>query len=397
MSVHDHAPSLALNRIFRPTAELGEADPDAPLRAFDYPDGRTGWLVAGYELARTVLADPRFSSRAELKRAPVSRPGADSFYGQPTPPGWFIDLDGADHTRFRRVLARHFTARRMRELRPWVERIARDCLDEVARAAAPADLVGTFSLAVPLQSICELLGVPYSERDWLKRDSTTLFSLEATAEQGADAMTELETYFHELIRHSRAHPTDGLISDLANGGQLTDDEVSGAGVLLLTAGHETVASMLGLGTLAMLGAPDNVPLVVGDADTAAAAIEELLRYLSILHFGIPRGAREDVTIGDTLIRAGDAVTVALPAANRDPSRFAAPDVLDLGRDARGHVAFGHGVHQCVGQNLARLELSVALPALFRRFPTLRLAVPAQEVAMARHAATYSVRRLPVIW
>jgi cytochrome P450 len=391
------SPSVELGRIFNPTAELGGHRPDEPLRAFDYPDGHRGWLVSGHALTRTVLTDPRFSSRAELKRAPVHRPGAEPFFGRPTPPGWFIDLDPPGHTRFRRLLAGHFTAHRMNRLRPWIERIVGDCLDAMAQTTTPVDLIAGFALAVPLQSICELLGAPHSERDALKRNSTMLFSLEASARQGAAAMRELDDFFRDLVRHKRSNPADDLVSDLATGSDLTDEEVAGAGVLLLTAGHETVASMLGLAVLAMLIEPGQLGCLTGSPESIDAAIEELLRYLSILHFGVARGAREDVELAGRLIRAGDAVTVALPAANHDPGRFDAPDELDLTRNAKGHVAFGHGVHQCVGQNLARLELRVALPALFRRFPALALAVPAGEVALTRHAATYGVHRLPVVF
>ena len=391
------SPSIELGRIFNPIAELGGHRPDEPLRAFRYPDGHTGWLVSGHALTRTVLTDLRFSSRAELKRAPVHRPGADPFFGQPTPPGWFIDLDPPDHTRFRRLLAGQFTAHRMNRLRPWIERIVGGCLEAMARSSTPVDVIADFAFAVPLQSICELLGVPRSERDALRRNSTTLFSLEASALQGAAAMRELDELFGDLVRHKRANPADDLISDLAAGGALTDEAVAGAGVLLLTAGHETVASMLGLSVLAMLIEPRQLDVLTGSPGSVDAAVEELLRYLSILHFGVARGAREDFELAGRLIRAGDAVTVALPAANRDPARFAAPDELDLTRNAKGHVAFGHGVHQCVGQNLARLELRVALPALFRRFPTLGLAVPAEEVVLTRHAATYGVSRLPVVF
>ncbi len=395
MSREQRTAQCPLNRIVDPTVALGPAVPGQPLREHVHDGGHPGWVVAGNELIRGVLTDTRFSSRAELKRAPVHRPGAEPFYGRPTPPGWFIDLDAPDHTRFRRLLARHFTAHRMAGLRPWIERIVRECLDAMAEQGSPVDLISAFALPVPLQSISELLGVPRSERAALKRDSTTVFSLEATAADGAAAMERLHGFFHELIAHKRSRPDDSLVSDLVGSGELSDGEIAGAGVLLLTAGHETVYSMLGLGVLALLSEPAQAVALSGGPDAVDTAVEELLRYLSILHLGVPRGAREDIEIADHTISAGDAVTVALPAGNRDPQRFAEPDRLDLTRNARGHVAFGHGVHQCVGQNLARAELRVAYPALFRRFPGLRLAIAPEDVVLTRAGATYGVYRLPV--
>lgn len=389
-------PTQYFRGIFDPSAELGTPEPGETLRPFVYPDGHQGWLISGHALARQVLADPRFSARAESKRAPVHRPSAEAFYGRPTPPGWFIDMDAPEHTRFRRLLAGHFTARRMTRLRSRVERVTADCLHELGEASRPADLVDLFTLPVPLQSICELLGVPYSQREVLRRDSETLFSLEASASAGASAMDELTGLFLDLIRHKRAHPGDDLISDLA-GGDLTDDELAGVGVLLLTAGHETVASMLGLGVLAVLSAPEHLPAFLGPQEAVAVATEELLRYLSILHFGVPRCAVDDVELDGRLVSAGAAVTVSLPAANRDPARYVDPDALDLTRDATAHLAFGHGAHQCVGQNLARLEMRVAYPALFHGLAGLRLAEPADRIPLTRHGAVYGVARLPVTW
>ncbi|MFB9391866.1 cytochrome P450 [Streptomyces coeruleoprunus] len=374
---------------------LRDEDPVRPLR---YPDGHVGWLVTGHEHVRTVLADPRFSARSELKRVPVPRPGADPFIGRPALPGWFVDMDRPGHTRFRRLLTGSFSLRRMQLLQPRLERIAEDLLDAMERSGAPADLVEAFALPLPSLAVCELLGVPYAERGVFQHDSTLLFRLDATAAQAEAAMENLTGLLLDLVRHRRRHPGDDLISRMAAGG-LSDDEAAGAGVLLLTAGHETVAGMLGLGVFTLLCHPDTAAALRADPSPAAmaAAVEELLRYLTIFQFGVPRTPVVDVEVAGRLLRAGESVTCCLPAANRDPARFADPDRLDVTRPAGGHLAFGYGVHQCIGQNLARVELRVGYAALLRRFPGLRLAVPPARVPLGTDMGFYCVHRLPVTW
>ncbi|WP_432994416.1 cytochrome P450 [Dactylosporangium sp. CA-233914] len=378
---------------FAPLDGLGGGEPGEPVRPYRYPDRHEGWIVTGYAQARAVLGEPGFSSRAEGKRVPVDRPGAEPFIGQAAPPGWFIDLDPPEHTRYRRVLARWFNMHRIERLRPRIERIVAEHLEIVAGRPQPVDLVETFAFPVPLLVICQLLGVPYASRELLRRHSTALFSLESTAAEGEAAMGELTSLFRELVAHKRRRPGDDVLSALA--AEFSRDEAAGAGVLLLTAGHETVASMLGLGILTLLDAPAHRAALRPGA--VEALVEELLRHLSILHLGVPRGAGRDTILGGRLIRAGDSLTVSLPAANRDPARFARPGVCDPARGAAGHLAFGFGVHQCVGANLARVQLGVAYPAIFRRFPTLRLAVGADQVPITRHGAVYGAARLPVAW
>ncbi|MHA4779030.1 cytochrome P450 [Streptomyces sp. MSC1_001] len=382
---------------FDPPPELGRYRVDEPLRRLRYPDGHVGWLVTSHDLARRLLADPRFSARSELKRAPVARPGADPFFGAPALPGWLVDMDAPEHTKIRRRLAGKFTARRMKELRPDIERIVEDHLDAMDSSACPVDLVQAFALPVPSLTICELLGVPYEERAAFQRDSAILFSLEVTAEQATAAMDRLDGLLRELTEHKRRRPGDDLISTLALDGTLSTEEIAGVGVLLLTAGHETTASSLSLGTLALLSHPEQLERLTTDPALVDGAVEELLRYLTIFHFGVPRTPLEDVVIDGHVLRAGDSVTVSLSAANRDAQVFDAPDQLDVGRTAVGHLAFGFGPHQCLGQNLARIEMRVAFPALFHRFPGLSLAVALDEVPLSSDMGFYGVHRLLVSW
>ncbi|MEU5516931.1 cytochrome P450 [Streptomyces griseoaurantiacus] len=398
MTTHD-AVSLPTLRAtpFDPPPALAELRARSPLSRLRYPDGHLGWLVTGHELARKVLADPRFSARSEWKRNPVARRSLEPFYGAKALPGWLVDMDPPQHTRIRRRLARAFTAHRMRTLRPRIEQIVSRQLTAMAEAGDPLDLVAAFALPVPSLVICELLGVPYSRRADFQRDSATLFSLDATAEQAARAMDDLQTFLTELAAQKSRRPGEDLLGTLASDGELSVAEIAGAGALLLSAGHETTAGSLGLGVLALLSHPDQLARLVEDPGLADTAVEELLRYLTIFQFGVPRSALEDVPLAGETVRAGESVTVSLPAANRDPLRFPDPDRLDVGRNASGHLAFGHGMHQCIGQNLARTEMRIAFPALFGRFPRLRLAVPAQRLSFGGDTGFYCVHRLPVSW
>ncbi|MEV0327365.1 cytochrome P450 [Micromonospora echinospora] len=395
----DDAPTLPTCRAtpFDPPPGLLALRSGGPLTRLRYPDGHLGWLVTGYDLAREVLADPRFSARSEFKRVPVARPGTDPFYGSPALPGWLVDMDPPEHTRIRRRLISAFTAHRMRALQPRIERIVADHLAAMAALDGHADLVESFALPVPSLVICELLGVPYRERAAFQRNSATLFSLEATAQDAARAMGELDDFLTDLARHKQRQPGSDLLSVLAADGVLATAEIAGVGALLLSAGHETTAGSLSLGTFVLLTHPDQRHRMMADPNLVEPAVEELLRYLTIFHFGVPRTPLVDLDLAGIRLRAGESVTVSLPAANRDPGRFDDPDRFDVGRGGRGHLAFGHGIHQCIGQNLARSELRTALPALFTRFPGLRLAVPPAEVPLGEDMGFYCVHRLPVRW
>jgi cytochrome P450 len=393
----EHHPTVR-PRPFDPPAELAEYREHEPIRRMSYPDGHVGWLVTSHSLARSMLVDTRFSARSEFKRPPVSRPGADPFYGAPALPGWLVDMDAPEHTRVRRQLAASFTARRMRELRPRIDEIVAGLLADMALLPRPVDLVAAFALPVPSLMICELLGVPYDERAEFQHNSETLFSLRATAGEAAAAMDALYAVLRELIAAKAGGQPDGLLHALVADGTLDAEEIAGIGVLLLTAGHESTSSSLALSTFALLSHPDQLAKLTADPALVDNAVEELLRYLTVFHFGVPRTPLVDLEFGGQLLRAGESVTVSLPAANRDPDWFADdPDRLDVERRTVGHLAFGYGIHQCLGQNLVRMELRAALPALFERFPGLALAVPADEVPLSSDMSVYGVHHLPVTW
>ncbi|MBF8184560.1 cytochrome P450 [Nonomuraea sp. K274] len=380
---------------FDPPKELIRAREQSPIIRYPFPDGHQGWLITGYDLVRSVLADPRFSSRKELMR---HHPTID--YGDievpPAPPGEFLLMDEPQHSRYRKPLVGKFTVRRMRLLTERVEQITADHLDAMEKAGPPADLVTAFAKPVPAIVICELLGVPYEDRGSFQENIDKFLGGEVSDEELIAAYTATQTYLAELVAAKRANPTDDLLSDLLDS-DLTDEELQGMALILLSAGFDTTANMLALGTFALLQNPDQLAALRADPTLADQAVEELLRYLSVAK-QFYRITLEDVELGGHTITAGTTLILSLNTANRDPERFTDPHVLDLRRQDGGHLAFSHGIHQCLGQQLARVEMRVALPALLNRFPTLRLAVPAEEVALRPETADiYGVKSLPVTW
>ncbi|MGW4096603.1 cytochrome P450 [Mycobacterium sp. NPDC004974] len=377
---------------FDPPEELARVRERGPLSRLVYPDGHVGWLATSHALVRAVLADPRFSSRYELMHLPL----ADIGDMPSAPVGDITGIDAPEHTRYRKLLAGKFTVRRMQRLTERVEQITTEHLDAMAQHGPPVDLVQAFAQPIPAMMICELLGVPYADREFFERQAAAVNDVAATREERHAAYTALGQYVHELVLNKRTEPTDDLLSDLTTT-DLTNDELAGVGSFLLGAGLETTANMLSLGVFALLCDPEQLAALRADPGLADNAVEELLRYLTITPTGV-RAALEDVELGGQLIKAGESVTISIQAANRDPEKFAAPDTLDLRRNASGHLAFGHGIHQCLGQQLARVEMRVAFPALIARFPTLRLAIPPEDVPLRDDASSiYGAHRLPVTW
>ncbi|MEU9374179.1 cytochrome P450 [Streptomyces sp. NPDC048255] len=378
---------------FDPPSALSGLREQRPLSRMTYPDGHRGWLATGHTQVRAVLGDQRFSSRYELMHYPF--PGGPDGALPPAPVGDMTGIDAPEHTRLRRLLAGKFTVRRMRLLTERVEQITAEHLDAMERQGPGTDLVRAFAQPVPALVICELLGVPYADRETFYRHTVALTSLDATMEDRIAAMTGLQEYMLHLVEAKRAEPTDDVLSELTTS-ELTDEELAGVGGFLLGAGLDTTANMLAHGTFALLSHPEQLAALREDPDLADSAVEELLRYLSVAHTMV-RVALEDVELDGHVIKTGESVTLSVEAANRDPERFPDPDTLDLRRKATGQLGFGHGIHQCLGAQLARVEMRVALPALLTRFPTLRLAVPPAEVPLRTAMNIYGVHRLPVTW
>ncbi|MFI1258119.1 cytochrome P450 [Streptomyces netropsis] len=374
---------------------------DAPITRLTFEDGQSGWLVTGHSAARAVLADPRFTAKGERNHPPVPR--APTLGESPAAPTGMFNRQGNSYGKpeeqhYRKLILGQLTDDRMRRLTGWIEKSADELLDAMERHGAPADLLEHFALPLPSLVICELLGVPDADREEFQRESAVWSGLGETTEAVLGAFASLSAYLHRLVPLRRAHPGDDLLSGLiAADDALTDEELASIAFLLLVAGHETVAHQLALGVLVLLENPGQLAALRADPSLMDGAVEELLRHLSVVHDGPTRAALEDVEIDGRLVRAGEIVMVSLAAANHDPERFADPAPLDLSRDATGHLAFGHGAHRCLGRQLARIELRVALGALLRRFPDLRPAVPPRQIPLRHDAPVRGVRRAPVTW
>jgi cytochrome P450 len=384
---------------FNPPSGITKLRETRPVSPLLFPDGHEGWLVTGYDEVRQVMADVRFSSRQDIGvlHVPWETPGMPTAT-EPSPqvPGLFISMDPPDHTRLRRKLIGAFTVRRMKMLEEHITELVERQLDSLASLTPPVDLVKAFATPVPSLVICELLGVPYADRETFQANSTQFLVKDQELEAKMAAYNAMTTYLAELITSKRAEPGEDMLSDLARDKDLSVEELVGIAFLLLFAGHETTANMLALGTFALLEHPDQLAELRADPALLPDAVEELLRHLSVVDVFF-RYATEDIEVAGETITEGSTVVVSLLAANRDPRRFDDADVLDVHRKARGQMAFGHGVHQCLGQQLARVEMRAGFEGLLRRFPSLRLAVPAGEVRLRTDMTIYGVHELPVTW
>jgi cytochrome P450 len=387
------------SRPFDPAPELAALREERPLCRLRFPDGHVGWLATGYVVARAILGDERFSVRP--LRFPIDEGGfLEALEAGAESAGNIAALDAPAHTRLRRLQTPYFTVRRVSQHRPAIERIVSMRLDAMEAAGPPVDLVETFSLPVAAMAMCELLGVPHSDRARFEQPAAVITDMEGTTpEEKTKAMADYYAYTRSVLERKRRNPSGDLLSELLATGELSDEELSGIAMVLFGAGHDTTSTMLSWSTFLLLYDRDRWENLRVQLPRIDGPVEELLRYLTINQLGpFARTALEDVQLGGIVIKQGESVAISLAAANRDASVFADPDRFDLSRDARGQLAFGHGRHMCLGQHLARLEVQIGLSGLMERFPTLRIAVPVEEVELRsgqNHLA--GVDRLPVTW
>jgi cytochrome P450 len=407
-----HLPDLALEGIpfypmtraascpLDPAPALGDLQATGPFARVRLWDDSTAWLVTRHAEARALLADPRVSADPYRPGYPFQSQGLRDITDESQT---FLNMDDPEHARLRRMVAGTFTVRRIEGLRPAVHKIVDDLVSDLLAGPRPADLVSGFALPIPALAICHLLGVPYADHHFFELTSATLISRETSTATMKDTMAEVSGYLEQLISRKLAAPADDLLSRLASEqihtGQMTQQELVKLISLLLLAGHETTANMIALGTLALLRHPAQLTQLrnADDPKLVARAVEELLRHLSIIHTGLRRLALEDIEIAGQVIRAGEGLIIPIETVNRDETVFPRAGMLDIHRDARQHIAFGFGVHQCVGQQLARVELQVAYAALFRRIPTLALAVDPGDISFKQDGLIYGVNELPVTW
>jgi len=380
---------------FDPAPEYKQWREAGGLRKVNW-SGETVWAVSRYEDIKLAMTDPRISAEVPAHQGSAEHHGG-------TMPKIFPRMDDPEHAVLRRMLTKDFTVKRVHMLRPEIEKMANEFIDRMVASGGTADLVQAYALPVPSLVISLLLGVPYADHALFQDITGVLMSRTATDQEKQEANGKIFGYLYQLVARKEAEPDDALISRLIHqhlrNGELTRETIAMNSFILLNAGHETTANMIGLGTLALLQNPSTLARVrdADDPKVISDAVEELLRYLTIVHSLVARVAKEDVEIGGTLVHAGEVLIMNLPAANRDPAFLADPDTLDIDHNPRGHMAFGHGVHQCLGQTLARAELEIALPTLLRRLPNLRLAVPIEQIRFRNDMSIYGVHELPVTW
>ncbi|GFG64981.1 cytochrome P450 [Mycobacterium kubicae] len=385
---------------FAPPQESLALNANAQLSRVRIWDGSTPWLITGYEAIRALFSDARASVDDRLPGYPHWNEGMLATVH--TRPRSVFTSDAEEHTRFRRMLSKPFTFRRVEALRPAVQHITDDHIDALLAGPQPGDIVSKLALPVPSLVISQLLGVPYEDADFFQKQAHRGMGRYATAEDTAQGAASLAKYLANLVRVKMTAPSEDLVSDLAervNSEELSVREAAQLATGVLIAGHETTANMISLSVAALLAHPDQLALLrdAEDPKVIATAVEELMRYLSIIQTGQRRIAIEDIEVGGETIRAGEGIILDVAPANWDTRQFPEPDRLDLRRDDGPHVGFGYGRHQCVGQQLARMELQIVLPTLFRRIPTLQLAVPVEQLPFKHDSLAYGVYELPVTW
>ena len=393
------APAYPIGREcpYRPSPRNDALRARGPLAKVTLYDGREAWLVTGFEQARQLLADPRVSIDPHRDGFPFVSPDMAGLEDT----GYTDTLIGVDppvHTRQRAMLISSFSARRMRKLRPVLQAIVDERIDAMIATGPGADLVTAFSVPVPSMAICVLMGVPYEDREAFEKPARALFDPDpAHAEQ---AMADMTAYFDDVVGAKLRHPGDGLLDDLIaeqiRPGHLTRAELVQYAMLMLIAGQDTTANVISLGIMALLEHPEQFAALRDDPTIAAGAFEEVMRYVSLIE-AISRVAVEDIDIAGVRIRAGEGVLIGAAAANFTTDLVASPEELDVRREPRHHLGFGHGVHQCIGQNLARLELELVFREIPRRLPGLRLAVPVAQVRTSVTGPLERVESLPVTW
>jgi cytochrome P450 len=384
---------------FGPPPEYAGLRADEPVARVVCPTGVRAWLVSRYTDVRDVLADAeRFSNRPGTAAHVLRGLGGDTPVGE----GEFPRMDGADHLRFRRHMAPEMSnLKRIERLRPLVRGIVDERLDALAGATPPVDLYAEFAKPVTTAVIAELLGVPERDRELFQRAAEALFAGTSSQSDVASALQPLFEYLYTMVLTRREEPGDDVISRMiarsdATERPFTDIELVMMSAAMLIAGYDTTASLISYGMLALLRHRDELERLVADPSLATTAAEELVRYLGV-GAGLMREASRDTEIAGQAVRAGDAVVLAVQSANRDPALHPDADRLDVGRATGAHLGFGHGPHQCVGQQLARLELTTVLATLPRRIPTLRLAVPFEEVRFKAETSVLGPAALPVTW
>jgi cytochrome P450 len=386
---------LPRGHALHPPPKYRELSMERPVVKVRTPRGDHAWLITRFEDVRAVLVDPRFSSDPRTPGFPSYLTG-----GLEPPPGFFMQFDNPDHSRLRGSVSREFIARRMEDMRPRMREILDELIEAMTAGPREAELIERLALPMSARVICEFLGVSPGDTKTVKAHVDVLLDRARPPEEVIRAATELSAYFEQLVTDKEQRPGEDLLSMLVKGSPgngVQRPELVGIATLLLLGGYDTMVQMIGLGVLTLLEHPQQLAELVADESLMPNAVDELLRYLTVNHAGLPRAALADVEIGGQLIHAREGVLVMINAANRDPAVFPDPDAFDIRRKASRHVAFGYGLHKCIGLALARVELETVFHGLFKRLPGLRLTAPIQSLSFRHDMVLYGVNELPVAW
>jgi cytochrome P450 len=373
-----------------------------PITKVKMPTGEVVWLVTKHEYTRQLLVDPRITASRLHPGYPVLLGFTNRETMRAVAHGSLLGMDAPEHTVHRRILVSEFTMRRIRELRPRIQQIVDERIDKVLASPKPVNLHSTFSLEIPSRVVCELLGVPLEHQDFFTENTQIMLSHNSEASLKKATSQKIMAFYKDLILSKESNPGDDIVSRLVERYHRDDiydlETLQGLVALMVTGGHDTTSNMISLSTIALLENPGQLEQLRNDWSLMPTAVEEFLRWFSVAgDLTGYRAALEDIEIGGVTIRGGDGVIMLSSAANRDPEAFPNPDQLDIERGARHHTAFGFGPHQCIGQNLARAELDIALTSLFTRIPDLRLAVPMEELPFKHDTGIYGVYELPITW
>lgn len=396
-------PNFPMKRCpFSPPAQYAQLREEAPVSKVTLPGGDWAWLITRYEDVRAVLGDNRFSTQPTTPGYPFIAPARAALLKNEKP-ATFIRMDPPDHAKYRRMLTKEFMVKNVEAMRPAIEELVNGLLDEMIRRGPPADFFEDFALQVPTTVISKILGVPREDEPFFQDRSKAKLDLAADPSVPVQAAADMRAYLDDLIRDKEAHSggNDDLITrlliDQVIPGHMSRDELRAMVELLIIGGHETTANTIALGTLSLLEHPDQKDALIADPTLANTAVEEILRFHTPVHYNGARAALEDVMIGGQLIRKGEGVLAMINSANRDAEVFDAPDTFDIRRQSLRHLAFSYGVHQCIGQPLARAELQTVFSTLFQRLPKLALSIPLSEVPFRYDAFVFGVDAMPVTW
>jgi oxidation protein CepF/oxidation protein CepG len=395
---HDSRPLHIRRQGLDPAEELLSAGALTKVTVGSGADAVTVWMATSHAVVRQVMGDhKRFSTRRRWDRRDDT--GGEGIFRPRELVGNLMDYDPPEHTRLRHKLTPGFTLRKVQRLLPYIEQVVTGRLDAMEQAGPPADLIEFVADELPGAVLCELIGVPRDDRAMFMQLCHGHLDASRSQRRRAAAGEAFSRYLLAMIARERKDPGEGLIGAVVAeyGDETTDEELRGFCVQVMLAGDDNISGMIGLGVLALLRHPEQIVAFLGDEQSAQRAVDELIRYLTVPYSPTPRIAMQDVTIADQVIRKGESVICSLPAANRDSALVPDPDRLDVTREPVPHVAFGHGVHHCLGAALTRLELRTVYTALWQRFPALRLADPASGTTFRLTTPAYGLSSLLVAW